>query len=133
MIFVDTSAWFALVVPTDPCHKLAKSWLMQNKIRLITSDYVVDEILTLLKMRGEYSRALSLGKVFFETDIVEIYHLSETDILEAWRMFRDFSDKGWSFTDCSSKVIMDNSDIKKAFAFDEHFKQFGNINILPSS
>ncbi len=36
MIFVDTNAWFAVVVPTDPCHKPAKFWL-------ITSDYVVDE------------------------------------------------------------------------------------------
>jgi predicted nucleic acid-binding protein len=96
MIFVDTSAWFALVVPTDPCQKPAKCWLMQNKIRLITSDYVVDEILTLLKMRGEYARSLSLGESFFEAD-------------------------------------MDSSGISKAFAFDEHFKQFGNINILPSS
>ena len=53
MIFVDTGAWFALVVPTDPDHEAAVAWFDGNRDPVLTSDYVVDETLTLLRVRGE--------------------------------------------------------------------------------
>ncbi len=62
MIFVDTSAWYASVVPTDPNHAAAAAWLKGNQLPLLTTDYVVDEILTLLKMRGHYLRAVALWR-----------------------------------------------------------------------
>jgi predicted nucleic acid-binding protein len=62
MIFVDTGAWFASVVPTDPMHAKLSAWLQANTQSLITSDYVVDETLTLLRMRGERTRAIALGR-----------------------------------------------------------------------
>ena len=49
MIFVDTSAWFAAIVPSDPNHPHATSWLAQSSEPLLTTDYVIDEILTLLR------------------------------------------------------------------------------------
>jgi predicted nucleic acid-binding protein len=52
MVFVDTSAWFAAVVPTDSDHLHAARWLAANSERLLTTDYVVDETLTLLRARG---------------------------------------------------------------------------------
>ena len=60
-VFVDTGAWFARFVPTDPDHPAAKGWLDRNTSPLITTDYIVDELLTLLKVRGEYQRALEVG------------------------------------------------------------------------
>jgi len=39
MIFVDTGAWFASVVPSDRDHFTATHWLNQNTQLLITSDY----------------------------------------------------------------------------------------------
>jgi predicted nucleic acid-binding protein len=53
MIFVDTGAWFASVVPTDTDYHAAIAWLSTNSQPLITSDYVIDETLTLLRARGE--------------------------------------------------------------------------------
>ena len=64
-IFVDTGAWFARFVPTDPDHPAAKVWLDHNTSPLITTDYIVDELLTLLKVRGEYQRALEIGPNLF--------------------------------------------------------------------
>ena len=57
MVFVDTRAWFAAVVPSDANHPQAASWLAANSEVLITTDYVIDEILTLLRARGERQRA----------------------------------------------------------------------------
>jgi predicted nucleic acid-binding protein len=131
MIFVDTGAWFASVVPSDSDYAAAVSWLSGNAEPLLTTDYVVDETLTLLKVRGEHSRALKLGAEFFSGALATVYYLTETDIAQTWETFQRFSDKDWSFTDCASKVIIEKLNLKYAFAFDRHFRQFGTVSVIP--
>ena len=131
MIFVDTSAWFAAVVPTDRNHERANAFLTLNREPLVTTDYVVDETLTLLRMRGERARALTLGERFFNSDLAEVYYLNAEDAVRAWAVFRDYEDKDWSFTDCTSKIIMEKLGIISAFAFDQHFRQFGTVSVMP--
>ena len=107
MIFVDTSAWFASIVPSDSDHQNSILWLTNNTQPLVTTDYVIDETLTLLRARGESKRAIILGEAFFSGKLATIYYLTEEDVRLTWQIFRDYSDKKWSFTDCSSKVIKD--------------------------
>jgi hypothetical protein len=76
MIFVDTGAWFASVVPWDANHAAAVAWLGQNREILITTDYILDETLTLLRVRKEpdplwpsennYSPDDSVNCIFFK-------------------------------------------------------------------
>ncbi len=131
MIFVDTGAWFAALVPTDADHAAAVSFLQSNAAPLVTSDYVLDELLTLLKMRGEYQRALRIGLELFSGTVARLEWVSPADVLAAWVVFQKFQDKGWSFTDCVSHAIIDRLEIRAALAFDEHFRQFGTIAVLP--
>jgi uncharacterized protein len=131
MIFVDTGAWFASLIPTDPDHGRAVQWLSENQSPLLTTDYVVDETLTLLRVRGERKRALLLGAKFFHHDLAEIHKITSADLSLAWKTFEQFDDKNWSFTDCSSKVVMEQLGITVAFAFDHHFHQFGTIQVVP--
>jgi predicted nucleic acid-binding protein len=131
VIFVDTGAWFASVVPSDPDHAAAERWLSQNNGPLLTTNYVVDETLTLLQKRGEISRARRLGEQFFNGTLATIYYLTEADIAQAWETFRRFTDKEWSFTDCSSKVVIEKLNLTHAFAFDHHFRQFGTVIVVP--
>lgn len=131
MIFVDTGAWFASIVPSDSDHATASSWLSGNTEPLLTTDYVVDETLTLLKARGEITRALRLGDAFFNGSLATVYYLTETDIALAWETFQRFLDKDWSFTDCASKVVIEKLHLTHAFAFDRHFRQFGTVTIVP--
>jgi len=131
VIFVDTGAWFARVVPTDPDHAAANAWFVQNREPLITSDYVVDETLTLLRTRGERRRAMEMGLLFFSGRIARLYFLSEADLRAAWQIFEQFEDKDWSFTDCTSKVLCERLAITQAVAFDEHFRQFGSMTVWP--
>src|SRR5208283_4183731 len=65
-IFVDIGAWFARFVPSDRDHPAAREWFEQNTHPLVTTDYVIDELLTVLKVRGEYQRALEVGPVTFQ-------------------------------------------------------------------
>jgi uncharacterized protein len=131
MIFVDTGAWFASVIPSDADYQNAISWLVTNSQTLITSDYIVDETLTLLRARGESRRAITLGNAFFSNKLSAIYYLTEGDIHLTWEIFKQFSDKQWSFTDCSSKLVMQKLKITQAFSFDRHFSQFATVLVLP--
>ena len=131
MIFVDTSAWFASAVPSDADHAAASRWLAQNTYPLFTTDYIVDETLTLLKVRGQALRAMALGEEFFQGNRAVLHFLTGDEIREAWEVFRKFKDKEWSFTDCTSKVVMEKSGMTTAFAFDHHFHQFGTAIVVP--
>ena len=133
MIFVDTGAWYAPVDRADANHARATTWLAGNSERLVTTDYVIDETLTLLRARGYGERANALGDRFFEdtAELVSVVYLTEHDIRRTWETFRRYRDKAWSFTDCSSKVVMERLGIATAFAFDQHFRQFGSIRIVP--
>lgn len=71
--FVDTGAWYASVVPSDPRHRAVLEWLGQNTRPLVTSDYVIDETLTLLRARGQRNRAIALGRHFYDLAGVAIH------------------------------------------------------------
>lgn len=131
MIFVDTSAWFAAIVPDDKNFNTVQEWLESNSDQLITTDYVVDETLTLLKARGEYRYAIELGTQFFGGGLATVTKVESQDFLRAWELFRDYSDKEWSFTDCTSKVVMERLGIHIALAVDHHFTQFGTFTVVP--
>ncbi len=99
MIFVDTGAWFAAFVPNDADHAAAAAWLATNNTPLLTTDYVLDELLTLLRMRHEYTRALRLGESLLRQDLALLHWVSRDEVFDAWETYRRFSDKHWSFTE----------------------------------
>jgi len=131
VIFVDTNAWFASMVPWDQNHAAATAWLATNSEGLFTTDYVADETLTLLRVRGERALGEQFGAELFAGQLATIYYLTEADIADAWQVYRQFRDKDWSFTDCTSKVVIEGIKIKTAFSFDQHFRQFGSAVVVP--
>ncbi len=131
MIFVDTSAWFARYTPKDKSHAAAKKFHRSIKETLVTTDYVIDESLTLFKVRGNAERARLFGRAIFAGNLAQIEWVSRTDVEQAWTVFDTYRDKDWSFTDCVSFVIMQRLGVTKSFAFDEHFRQFGTVSVSP--
>ncbi len=132
MTFVDTGAWFALFVPWDRHHFAAHAWFANNEQLLFTTDFIIDETMTLFRQRGEGRRAIALGKLFFGGGVCRIHRLSDEEFLRAWEVFESFADKEWSFTDCTSKVVMERLGVTSAFSFDQHFRQFGTVTVVPS-
>ena len=61
----------------------------------------------------------------------EIVRVNDSDLQKATDIFFQFADKNWSFTDCTSRVVMERLGIRRAFAFDDHFRQFGNVTVAP--
>lgn len=130
--FVDTSVWFSLLVPHDPYHHLIKSSFQAQRTRFITTDYILDELLTLLRSQGEFQRTLAAWSLLHSSRLITLLHISASDIEAAWEVFYRFHDKSWSFTDCTSKHIIDTHQVQVAWSLDHHFRQFGTTVILPS-
>jgi predicted nucleic acid-binding protein len=131
MIFMDSGALFSLVVPDDPDHAKIEDWRRHNKESLITTDYCFDELLTLLIARKRSAVAITTGWKIFSGELCRLHFLLPDQIQRAWVVFQAKHTLGWSFTDCTSKVLMDELGIKTAAAFDQHFRQFGGINVVP--
>jgi len=133
MIFVDTSALFALLNPRDEKHEAAKDWFKKEKPRFVLTDYIVDELLTLAISRVDKKFALTVSKRLSNEVLAKIEKVSEEDFYAAWKIFDKYQDKEWSLTDCASYVFIKRLGIRRAFAFDSHFVQFDNVLREPAS
>jgi len=125
-LFVDTSAWLALNDRNDQYHSKAaakSAEIKRHRIELITSEYVLDESITLIRYRVSHQAAVIFGNSLLNSNIVRVEDVSAEDRFKAWEMFKKFEDKELSFTDCTSFVLMKNLRLQKAFTFDEHFRQ----------
>ena len=135
MIFVDTGAWFALAVANDPDHEAAMRWLRQNHEPLITSDYVLAETATLIRMRDKTARghrlAVRVASSLLGQQSAILQSVTAADRQNALQIFRVYSDHLFSFVDCTSFAVMERLGIAQAFAFDSHFDEYGGIIRVP--
>ena len=132
MIFVDTSAWFSAYVPSDPLHYRVQQ-LLSVSDRIVTSDYVLDETVTLLKAHGHVDRALHFGPRLLEGRAAIFEYLQPHDIEQAWIVFSQYRDKEWSFTDCTSFVLMKRLSIVNVVTLDNHFREMSGIMVADLS
>ena len=130
-VFVDTSAYYAIFDRSDKNHLKAKRFLETNMLPLFTSNLVVVEFVNLVNARRGHEEALKIGKKFYEEDLSAIVNITSEDEKRAWQIFRKYSDKNFSLTDCTSFAVMERLGVKKAFAFDIHFIQYGKISVIP--
>jgi predicted nucleic acid-binding protein len=134
MVFTDTSAFLAIENRRDKYHKqavaLRDSLLKAGKI-LITSDYVLDESYTVIRFRAGHQIAIQFGQAVRESKLLRVEYITPERIEKAWNLFKTYSDHEFSFTDCTSFILMEDLQIKTAFSFDTHFKEYGKLSINP--
>lgn len=130
-IFVDTSAFYALVDAKDPAHRVAKKYFMHCNQPMVTTEFIFAECLSLITKRLGKSIAIRFGEGLRASKLIRMSHSSEELIDKAWEEFVKFSDKGFNLIDCTSFVTMESLGIKTAFSFDKHFAQRG-FYIVPS-
>lgn len=129
MIFLDTSAFYAMEVKSDVNHDRAtavKAEIAKNMHGVpVTTNYVIAEAITLLRFKSSHSSAVAFGEKIRSSKILKIIRVGDETENTAWEMFKELSDKNLSFVDCTSFAIMEEMGIPKAFAFDDHFAQAG--------
>ncbi|MBY0496344.1 MAG: PIN domain-containing protein [Cyanobacteria bacterium] len=134
-IFVDTSGWAACADAGDESHEAcvrARDKALEAGIRLVTTDYVVDETLTLLRMRLGSRSAAAWWQQVSESRRLRWERIDAGRFERAMEWFSKQKDKTYSFTDCTSFVVMRELRIAKALATDRHFRQAG-FEVVPSA
>lgn len=135
IIFVDTAAWVALADIRDKYHNEAIELLkkLANTCQFITTNYVFDEVFTILLRNIGYNKTVLYKELLDEMVAMEnldLIWVDERFANDAWQAFCRFNvDKQWSFTDCVSYAVMRKHEILEAFTFDHHFRQMGFIVI----
>ncbi len=126
MIYIDTSALYAILDADDENHERAKRlWvdLITQRARLVCSNYVLVETFALVQHRLGIEAVRTL-----QEDILPVLYIEWVDepshragvtaVLTAGR-------RGLSLVDCVSFEVMRQRGIRTAFTFDPHFAEQG--------
>jgi predicted nucleic acid-binding protein len=128
LLFVDTAGWMACADGSDPAHPKAvafrDAWLEGGGI-FVTSDYVVDETLTLLRIRLGIDAAEAWWRQVDGSPRVRWEQISLVRTEAARGLFFRYRDKDFSFTDCTSFILMRELKLREALTTDHHFRQAG--------
>jgi len=130
-LFVDTTAFIALEDQDDKDHEDALNY--RERIRLgetrfrafYTSNYILDEAFTLLRLRLGHQAAVLFGENMRRSKMVRTLRVTPPIEDRSWEIFKKYSDKDFSFTDCTSFALMEEEAMSTAFTFDKHFQQYG--------
>ncbi len=131
-IFVDSSAWIALIDKDDSHHREAASSypsIFKNHKNLVTSNLILAETYILLLKELRHKIAIEfLERLKTSPRILKIYS-TETIETEAEMILRKYMNQDFSYTDAVSFVIMKRQKIRRAFSFDKHFVTAGFTNV----
>jgi predicted nucleic acid-binding protein len=91
----------------------------------VTTDYVVDETLTLVRMRLGLDAAETWWRQVDGSQRLQWEFISLARADKARGLFFRYRDKDFSFTDCTSFVVMRELRLREALTTDRHFVQAG--------
>lgn len=131
-LFVDTSALVALTAKKDRNHGSSRRFLKslaKERRPLVTSTDVVDEVVTLLRMRLGHRVAVQVGDALFDSKWCQLLEIDTAHRERAWNLFKRFDDQTFSLTDCTSFAIMRSLGIEEAFTFDR--RDFAAAGFVP--
>lgn len=131
-IFIDTWGWVALGHRRDQNHKAVKGCFEQlrsHQIVIHTSDYVLDEVMTILFKREIFQESVRfIESIFKSSDLgqTRIHRITSERFQETWKLRQKLKDKPKiSFTDLTSMVIMRELGLSHVLTRDDHFLQVG--------
>ncbi len=127
-VFVDTAGWMAMADSADPLHSTTqreRDACLRSGATLVTTDYVMDETLTLIRMRLGLRAAADWWDQVEASSRVRWEWIDPLRAEKARRWFFEWEDKRFSFTDCTSFVVMKELNIRRALTTDRHFPQAG--------
>jgi predicted nucleic acid-binding protein len=133
-VFVDTSAFIALIDPRDAYHQRAVAMernLAQAAVHLVTTNFVLDETYTGLVGKVRRSVVVQFGQAVRHSHRITVVRINQATEDAAWDIFVRYDDKDFSYTDCTSFAVMQRLGLATVFAFDRHFGQFG-FTCVPS-
>lgn len=138
-VFIDTWGWLALGHRRESRHlEVVKLYnqLRQGNESIVTSDYVLDELISLIFRRESFAEARQFVEGIYaaaDQGYLTIERITSKRFADAWILRLRFSDKPLiSFTDLTSMAIMQELGLTNVVSEDQHFAQVGlGFQLLP--
>lgn len=127
MIFLDTSAIYALADRGDPNHEealIAFRRLLEDGEDVLLHNYILVEAAALLQRRLGLDSAL---RFLQDSRGFQVHWVSSGDHEEAARLLGERGRRDLSLVDCASFIIMRQYQVNQALAFDADFEQEGFV------
>ena len=122
MIFLDSSMFVAYWNLRDAHHekadKLMKKILNQEYGLPFFSDYIFDEVVTVLLFKVGFNIANEIGEYLLNSEL-EMVAVDKDLFSKSWDFFN--TSQNLSFTDCTILAIMEEYRISKLATFDKGF------------
>ena len=130
MIFIDTTIWVSGIDSSDKLHRDGRAVMEALSERTLppalTTDFVLDETLTILKRRGARSAAVvDATDQILSSPLVGVVYVDEQLFKEAMLNFRKY--ERLSFTDAVTLTVMHRHKIREVFSHDKDFDLKGMI------
>jgi len=132
LVFVDTSAWIAIISPRDKYHYPAKAFYsdaLAQRRRLLTSNLVVAETYTNLRQMLGHRKAVFFLDIIEQSRRLQCVWSDQELEAQARDILRRYDDQDFSYTDAVSFALMQHMKLTQAFAFDHHFSIMGFVRL----
>jgi predicted nucleic acid-binding protein len=126
--FVDTSAWFPLMVSAHPDHAHLAAALraaIGAHRRLVTTNLVVAETQALLLRRVGRSPALAFVRTVDDPPNIVVRSTRDLERVAERDWLARYADQDFSYTDAVSFSVMTERRIRDALSLDHHFAVAG--------
>jgi hypothetical protein len=129
-VFVDTGVFYAHHDTDASRHAVGVTALDRvlrsaEHGRVMTTDYVYDEVVTLTHRRtGRIADAIEVGRRIRGDgypDAVELLHSSPILFDDAVETYERYDDHGFSFTDAMTVAMIERHDVDAVLSFDDDF------------
>src|SRR5437660_11654502 len=117
----------------DPAHSRSatgRDAALKAGQALVTTDFVVDETLTLIRLRLGVDAAGRWWKQIDASLRLRWERIDSDRFEKARQLFFQYRDKDFSFTDCASFAVMRELRLTHALTTDRHFRQMG-FQVVP--
>lgn len=132
-LLIDSSALLAMVDAGDKYHTAAARFV---RARLPAIFYLPEtvfiETMVLVKTRLGAGPAVELGNRIMASTHFPLLYLTMEDRQAIWEIFSRYTDKDWSYVDCSILVLARRLGVTEVFTFDRHFDQMAGLTRVPA-
>lgn len=125
-VFIDTSAFYALMDRSDSYHEKAKQlWaiLLDNNVSFKTTSYIVIETLALIQSRLGFEAARLYSRDIL--GLIDVLWVDEPRHNLGFELWLSLGQKKLSLVDCVSFITMRRYGLENVFGFDRHFNEQG--------
>jgi len=130
-VFLDSSFWIAFRDARQSHHAQARavvSALFRERAAFVSTPFVFAET------HATFARSRAIREMiiadFWENPLMDLAEVTEADHREALELLRRHGDKSYPFCDAISFVVIRRLELRRVAAFDDHFRQFGEFELL---